>query len=54
MVVRKVLGAREIFECEECEFGYADEATANACEAYCAAHQSCSLEITAKAIHRPG
>lgn len=41
------------FVCDECGFGYTDEATAQSCEAYCAEHGACSLEITAKAVSHP-
>lgn len=46
-------GRPGVFVCEECGFGYADLGTAEACEAYCAAHRMCSLEITSKAVYRP-
>ncbi len=52
-MVRTLPGRRGIFVCEECGFGYTDRGTAEACEAYCKAHYSCSLEITAKAVYRP-
>lgn len=50
-MVRPLEGRPEILLCEECGLGYADRVTAEACEAYCRTHQSCSLEITAKAVH---
>lgn len=52
-MVRPLEGRPEIYLCEECGLGYADKATAEACEAYCATHQSCSIEITRKSVY-PG
>lgn len=52
-MVRPLPGRPGVFECEECGFGYADRRTAEACEEYCMEHKMCSLEITAKAVHRP-
>lgn len=46
--------AGPVFVCDECGNGYADEKTAQACEAFCAEHGACSLEITAKAVSHPG
>ena len=50
-MVRSHPARPEIFVCEECGLGYADRGTAEACEAYCRSHQSCSIEITAKAVY---
>ncbi len=44
---------RLIFVCDECRLGFADEATAKACEAYDREHHACSLEIGRKAIRKP-
>lgn len=33
------------YRCEECGFVYRDKAWAEKCEAWCAEHQSCNLEI---------
>ncbi len=52
-MVRPLPGRPGVFVCEECGFGYANRGTAQSCEAYCSAHQTCSLEITAKAAYRP-
>lgn len=52
-MVRTLEGRRDVFLCEECDLGYADRATAQACEAYCKTHASCSMEITAKAVYAP-
>lgn len=40
---------RELHQCEECGFHYADKATAEECEAWCKKHHSCNIEITAHA-----
>lgn len=52
-MVRPLDDRSGVLLCEECGFGYADRGTAEACEAYCTAHQSCSMVITAKAVYRP-
>jgi hypothetical protein len=39
--------------CSVCGYGYANEAVAKECEEYCTSHNSCSLQITAKAIRKP-
>lgn len=43
-------GNKELHQCEECGFQYADKEWAEKCEAWCKEHQSCNLEITAHAI----
>lgn len=53
MVRKELEGEREIYRCEECGFGYADLKTAEECQQYCFSHESCSLEITRKAIAKP-
>ena len=50
-MVRPLEDRPGIFLCKECGLGYGDRATAEACEAYCRSHQSCSMEITAKAVY---
>ncbi len=52
-MVRPLEQTPGVFLCEECGFGYGDERTARECETYCEAHQSCSMEITAKAVYNP-
>ena len=47
------LKAGQVYYCPVCGYGYADAKTAQECEAYCTTHNSCSLEITAKAIKTP-
>ncbi len=38
------------FVCGECGLVYADRATAERCEAWCATHHSCNLEIIRHAL----
>ena len=42
-----------VYYCSVCGYGYAREALAKECETYCTTHNSCSLQITAKAIRKP-
>jgi predicted ATP-dependent serine protease len=48
---------KELYQCEECGFHYADKAWAEKCEAWCREHKSCNIEITAhvtpKKIKKP-
>ena len=46
-----VLGARnkELYQCEECGFRYAEKEMAEKCEAWCREHKSCNIEIVAHA-----
>jgi hypothetical protein len=41
---------KELHQCEECGFQYAEKVWAEKCEAWCKEHQSCNIEITAHAI----
>ncbi|QQG39413.1 MAG: hypothetical protein HYS81_03435 [Candidatus Aenigmatarchaeota archaeon] len=41
-------GGKTYNVCEACDYGYLDEETARACEAWCTKHKSCNLEITKK------
>jgi len=41
---------KELHQCEECGFQYAEKEWAEKCEAWCKEHQSCNIEITAHAI----
>jgi hypothetical protein len=43
----------KVYYCSVCGYGYANEALAKECEEYCTTHNSCSLQITAKAIRKP-
>jgi hypothetical protein len=53
MVKAEEIAGKEVCLCEVCGFGYADHSTAEACEEYCTANNSCSLEITRKAVYKP-
>ncbi len=44
---------QKVYYCSVCGYGYANEALANECEEYCTTHNSCSLQIIAKAIRKP-
>ncbi len=46
-------GGGTVFLCETCGFGYNDPETAVRCESFCEKHNSCSVEITRKAVYRP-
>jgi len=41
---------RELYQCEECGFRYAEREWAEKCEAWCREHRSCNLEITKYAV----
>lgn len=45
---------KELYQCEECGFQYAEKEWAEKCEAWCKEHQSCNIEITAYAIPQEG
>jgi protein-tyrosine-phosphatase len=49
MVNRIGRADRELYQCEECGFYYAEREWAEKCEAWCREHQSCNLKITAHA-----
>jgi hypothetical protein len=40
---------KELYQCEECGFHYANKEWAEKCEAWCREHKSCNIEITAHA-----
>ncbi len=40
----------KLFQCPECGLHYTDEQTAKECEAFCKAHNACSLEISQKSV----
>ncbi|MEM4282755.1 MAG: hypothetical protein QW559_03550 [Candidatus Woesearchaeota archaeon] len=40
---------KSYWQCEACGFYYSDSSTAERCEEWCRAHNSCNLEITKKA-----
>ena len=39
-----------LFQCEECGMKYRDKETAEKCQAWCAEHNSCNLEIIKDAV----
>lgn len=41
---------KALYQCEECGLFYADPETAQKCQAWCAEHKSCNLEIIKFAI----
>ncbi len=43
----------KIYYCSVCGYGYANETVAKECEEYCTSHNSCSIQITAKAVRKP-
>ena len=40
---------KELYQCEECGFHYAEKEMAEKCEVWCKEHHSCNLEITSHA-----
>ncbi len=42
-----------VYLCEICGFGYRDAETGSSCKTFCEEHNSCSVEITKKAIYKP-
>lgn len=50
----RVEGVGVVRVCEVCGLGYAAREDAEACEAHCRTHESCSLEIGRRSIYRPG
>lgn len=45
---------KELHQCKECGFKYAEKEWAEKCEAWCKEHQSCNIEITAHAVQESG
>jgi hypothetical protein len=45
--------SKKVYYCSVCGYGYASQSLASECEEYCTKHNSCSLQITAKAIRKP-
>ena len=43
----------KVYYCSVCGYGYANKSLAKECEEYCTNHNSCSLQITARAIRKP-
>jgi hypothetical protein len=40
---------KELYQCEECGFHYADREWAEKCQAWCKERKTCNIEITARA-----
>jgi len=50
MVKKEKYKGRNIFVCEQCNFGYFAKELADKCEHHCKTKRSCSLEITKDAV----
>ncbi len=44
---------KKVYLCEVCGFGYDSPEIALGCENFCKTHNSCSFEITRKAVFKP-
>jgi len=53
MVLKVKVCGLDDYMCEECGFLYHELETAVGCEDFCRRNHACSLEITAKAAHKP-
>ncbi len=53
MVTEKLINNKIIFACDVCGLGYLDKDTAEKCEDWCNKTNTCSIEITKKAIYFP-
>lgn len=49
----KQVANKTIYLCEECGLGYDKKDIAFDCEVFCRETNSCSFEITRKAVYRP-
>lgn len=54
MVQKITLDDKVLYECEQCHFKYRDQEWAEKCQGWCAAHQSCNLEIIQHAVSEKG
>lgn len=43
-------GANKTYTCPECGLSYADKETRDQCQAWCAEHHSCNLDIIKNAL----
>jgi hypothetical protein len=50
MVKEVEKNGKKYYQCEICEFYYADRETAEKCERFCREHNACSTEITKRAV----
>lgn len=53
MVKEIKVDSKAVFLCEICGLGYKDRKTAEECEEWCRRTNSCSIEITKKAVYFP-
>jgi len=53
MVSEKEHVGEKIYICDQCGYGYKVRETAERCEEWCSAHQSCSIQITKDAVYIP-
>ncbi len=51
MVGKTERKGKTLYLCEQCGFAYRERSWAEKCEAWCAKHKSCSIEITKHAVH---
>jgi rubrerythrin len=51
LVPKLRMGLRTVYVCEICEFGFADDETAELCEILC--HPKGTCKVLEKAIHKP-
>lgn len=51
MVKEVVRESKTYYACEECGLLYRDEAMAEKCQAWCAEHKSCNLDIIKYAVN---
>jgi hypothetical protein len=52
MVKEKQTEEVQLYQCEECGLHYESRDTAENCEAWCRAYDSCNLEITSSSVER--
>ena len=46
---RSLRAGKKLYQCEACGLHYVEKEQAEKCEAWCKEHNSCNLEITARA-----
>ena len=50
MVKEIIKDYKTLYVCEECGFAYESKEWAEKCQAWCAKHHSCNIEITKQAV----
>lgn len=50
-MVKEIKGEARLYQCEECGLKYAEKETAEKCQAWCAEHKSCNLDIIKSAVN---